>query len=112
VTLIDWLGLRDNFNLKRVTELMVVNHGRLSIEGNIGSVLEDPKINRYGRLGLTLNEAFELQYYKGIIDGLTNAHPNPELTSKEAMARINREASGRVIDIPTPEQRKVLLGGK
>ena len=110
MTLDQWLDMNDGQNLKRLSELMCVNHGKLQVEGNIGTVLRDEKVNRYGRLGLTLNEAFELTYYKGIVDALTNSSPNPPLTAQQAMARITREAQGRMIELATPEQRKQLLG--
>jgi hypothetical protein len=112
MTLDDWLNLNDCRNLRRLAELMTVNHGRLKIEGNIGSVLHDQNVNRYGRLGLNIHEAFELQYYNGIVDALTNCEKHPQQAAKAAMDRLTREASGRVIELPTPEQRKMLLGGK
>mgnify|MGYP001421567746 CR=1 FL=1 len=112
MTLDEWLSQGQNQNLKRVAELFAVNHGRMDVQGNIGEVLHDPKINRYGRLGLTIIEAFELTYMKGVIDGFIASSPNQEKTSKEAFQRVIREVRGQMIEIPTPEQKKLLLGGK
>lgn len=109
MTLDQWFDMNDGRNLQRLAELMTVNHGRLQVEGNVGTVVETDQ-NRYGRLGLNINEAFELTYYKGIVDALTNCSKNPPETAKAAMARLSRAAQGRMIELATPEQRKQLLG--
>ena len=108
MTLNDWLSL--NNNLARVAELMAVNGGQLSVSRAGKS--EPSTANRYGRLGLLLSEAFELQYYKGIIDALTNAHGRPQETALEAHKRIGQEIDGRLISIPSPEEQVSLLRRK
>ncbi len=110
MTVHEWLDVNDGQNLKRLAELMTVNHGKMEVT-DVGQPINAPD-SRYGRVVLNVNEAFELTYYKGVIDGLTNAHGNAQILSQQVMNRLVREATGQVIDIPTPEQRKALLGGK
>jgi hypothetical protein len=108
MTLDEWFDMNDGRNLKRLAELGSVNRGSFQVDGPIGTS-EVTDQNRYGRLGLTVNEAFELTYLKGGMDALINAHGNPQVNLKKALDRLTCEAQGRLIEIASPEQTAFLL---
>lgn len=99
----EWL----NTNVGRVAELVAVNGGTFEV-ARLGATCSSHS-NRYGRLGLNPNEAFELTYYRGIIDALINTDTNPQLAVKYMRDSIDREIRGNVIEIASPEQQKELL---
>lgn len=94
----------------RFAELITINGCAIEVT-KVGEVIktepDTPGHNRYGRLGLTLSEAFELTYYRGMLDALSIGRP---LTDGQAvMEELRRESLGVVVEIATPEQAKELL---
>lgn len=102
----DWL--QANNHLARIAELVAVNYGNSKIEGKIGQPIPSTE-NRYGRLGLNIQEAFELQYYRGILDGFINSSLEPVKMAQEVQVTIFDEINGNLIKIPSKEQQKELL---
>lgn len=92
-------------NVARVAELICVNRGSMAVGGQIGQSVPDG--NRYGRLGLTVQEAFEITYLRGYLEALSIGVP--EATVKQVMLRIQQEMSGNRIMIPTAEEKSFLL---
>lgn len=91
----------------RLAELIAVNGMTMVVSGQVGqSVPSDA--NRYGRLGLSIDEAFELTYMRGWFDCLAVGQTDSFM--REVGARIGREIAGIQILIPTPEEKEVLLG--
>lgn len=98
-----WLDMNDGQNLRRIAELWTVNGDRLEIEGQIGQI-RPVEVNRYKRIGIEIHEAFELTYYRGILDALINSSQNPPATARSIMERLSREARGEMIEVCTVEQ--------
>lgn len=75
MTVFDWLEKPTDSGatvLRRLTELMMVNGGTLRVSA-WGGV---QKGGLYGRTGLTMDEALELIYLDGFLQGLLQAHDN------------------------------------
>ncbi len=91
-------------SIARVAMLLCSNGGTFEIAGQVGVVHEvDRSVNRYGRTGLTIEEAFELTYYRGMFDSL-----RPE--ERETVARrLKQEADGQIIEIASATDVKRLL---
>ena len=82
---------------------MTINGMSMEINGEIGrSVASDS--NRYGRVGLTIQEAFELTYLRGMFDALVN-----ESIAIPIRDAIVRESQGITILVPTEAQKRELL---
>lgn len=95
-------------NIKRITELMFVNNKSMKIT-TIGYIKEDQ--NKYGRVGITVQEAVELSYYRGVIEGVMNLTGAANL-APEISRMIKEEAEGAVIQIASPEEISLLLKEK
>jgi hypothetical protein len=103
VTLIEFLGQ----NLARVAELLAVNGGSFEVK-QVHREGRPSAANRYGREGLTLQEAFQLTYYRGWFDAL--AEGMSESYMRDIHRRIQAEIAGKQILIPTADERQAILG--
>ena len=102
----EWL---DTGIIARLAELIAVNNMNFEVKGNIGKPMPvGPEVNRYGRIVLTIPEAFELTYLRGWFDALAQGMSDEYM--KDVQARIGREMAGMVIQIPTQEQKEQILG--
>lgn len=93
--------------LKRFAELIAVNGGAISLHGTIGKP-EPTQENRYGRKGLTFEEACEMQYMRGIFEGVLMSIQGAY--AQEAQHEIHKEIRGSEIEIATPDQVAAILG--
>lgn len=104
MTLLQWVS---GENVKRrLAELIAVNNGSMEVVGEIGKVVACT-VNRYGRIGLTIHEAFELTYLRGMWDALAIGLPGGVIG--EARDVIGREIQGITIAIARPDQVKEIL---
>ncbi len=93
--------------LKRFAELIAVNGGAITLHGTIGKP-EPTEDNRYKRKGLTFEEACEMQYMRGIFEGVLMSTNGAH--SQEAQHLIHKEMRGSEVEIATPDQVAALLG--
>jgi hypothetical protein len=106
MTLQEFLQKDDNAALKRIAELMAVNRGSLAVK-QIGPA-KPTKDHRYGRYNLNPNEAMELAFLGGFVQGLIAAFDDPHLV-EVFQDTVQKEITGNTILIASPEQTKELL---
>lgn len=100
-------------NLPRLAELVCLNGGSLEINGQVGPGAVHPAGNRYGRVGLQVQEAFELTYLRGALDALiaSSKARGEEVDEAGIRSEIEREIAGRQISVPTEQEARALLSG-
>jgi hypothetical protein len=102
--LLEWLSM--NANCAKLAMLISKNGGTMEVT-RFGTVTQS-QANRYGVTGLTLEEAFLLQYMRGAFDALSQGKPAIYMARvKEA---IDQEIRGTCIAIPTAEEQRRLIG--
>jgi hypothetical protein len=102
--LLQWLNI--NGNCARLAELIAVNGGTMEVS-QFGHTRAAPDANRYGRLGLTVEEAFTLQYMRGAFDAMSQGRPGPYMQRVKQM--IDSEIRGSRIELPAPGQSEAIL---
>lgn len=94
----------DNF-LQRFAELITVNGGPLPQK-----IVQNPEKsdkNRYGRIGLTIEEMIELQYRRGVFEGILTATNNKYLA--QAQEALRKESTGTLIQIASVADLNLFL---
>ncbi len=113
MNIIRWLG--NDAVRKRIAELIAVNGGRMEVVGQIGQsvpVEVGPlgPVHRYGRTGLTIPEAFELTYLRGMFEAFATGESGQVMMDVKGI--IEREIAGSLIEIPDADMIRRLTCGR
>lgn len=97
ISAVVWLKSNNEQPLKRIAELIAINSMNLALT-EVGTVTPSQE-NRYGRKGLTVPEAVELQYLRGFMEGMLSATQGRDATLCKNL--IQREINGNMIEVAT-----------